>query len=249
MIMEKLRLIIGLLALLIGMFSIWGIAFAQTNTTTKASEKAENKREAAAITHVKEAVNVLQQVKSEHRMAAVLQQAKGLFIMPTYARFAVGLGGIGGVGVLVAKLENGTWSDPAFYNVGGINLGAQVGMELGAIVLVLKNEKALTSMMKKNAFSLNAEAGLTIEDWSKMAESSIGTGDIIVWSGAKGLFANAVSVGVKDIVFDHRLNHAYYHLETTAQEIIQGKIHNNQVVLLRDALRFLEHVTDKGVNP
>lgn len=253
MAVEKMKWIFSVLAILLAVLLVWATAWGQANQTMPVKfpatqvekNKLDQRREATAIRHVKESISVIEKMKLEPGMMNVMKQAKGLFIMPTYGRFAVGLGGSGGTGILVVRQNDGSWSDPAFFNVGGVNLGVQVGMERGTIGLVLKNQKAIDSFMYKNAFSLNAESGLTIEEWSKSAQSSVGSGDILVWSDAKGLFANAVSIGIKDIVFDRRRTQAYYHQEITAKEIAEAKIHHTQTQDLHKALKFPEPISNK----
>lgn len=253
---DKLRWVVYALALLLGAVLVWSVfwsvAWSQTSQSGSHSVtdiNVDKKREATAIRHVKESVAVIEKMKTEPNMGPLLNQAKGIFIMPTYSRFAVGLGGSGGVGILVVRRDKGTWSEPAFFNVGGLNLGVQVGMERGAIGLILMNEKAITSFMHNNVFSLNADSGLTIEDWTKRAQGSIGSGDIVAWSGVKGLFGNAVSIGINDIVFDARRTQAYYHRATTVQEITEGKIHSTQTSGLPQILKFPEPISSKSSVP
>ena len=251
MILEKIKLLAIGCAGALGITLLYNFALAQTSETTTQDAPAtivDKKREATAIRHVNESVQVIEKMKAEPGMGNLLRQAKGLFIMPTYGRMAIGIGGSGGAGILIVRQENGTWSDPAFFNVGGINLGAQLGIERGVIGLILKNDKAISSFMRTNVFSLNADAGLTIEEWSKLAHSSIGSGDIVAWSGAKGLFGNAVSIGINDIVFDKRRTKAYYHQDATAQDIVRGKVKNTQAGVLKDALKFTEAELKKSSN-
>jgi lipid-binding SYLF domain-containing protein len=241
--MEKLKIVVAVGALFLTIMAVLDFASAQsTDATAQAvpTTIADKKREATAIRHVNEAVAVIEKMKAEPQMGNLLKQAKGLFIMPTYGRLAVGVGGSGGAGILIVRQENGTWSDPAFYNVGGLSLGVQLGMERGAIGLILRNDKAIKSFMRTNVFSLNADAGLTIEEWTKLTHASVGAGDIVAWSGAKGLFGNAVSIGINDIVFDKRRTKSYYHQEATAQDVANGKVKNTQASVLRDALKFTE---------
>jgi lipid-binding SYLF domain-containing protein len=243
MISEKLKIVVAVGVLFFAIMTVDSFSSAQSTDATVQTVPAtvaDKKREATAIRHVNEAVAVIEKMKAEPQMGDLLKQAKGLFIMPTYGRLAVGVGGSGGAGILIVRQESGTWSDPAFYNVGGINLGVQIGMERGAIGLILKNDKAIKSFMRTNVFSLNADAGLTIEEWTKLTHVSVGSGDIVVWSGAKGLFGNAVSIGINDIIFDKRRTKSYYHQEATAQDVVNGKVKNTQAIVLRDALKFAQ---------
>ena len=64
--------------------------------------------EATAVKHVNDAVAVAQKMLEEPRMKELLQQAKGVFIVPTYGRAALGVGASGGAGVLLIKRADGT---------------------------------------------------------------------------------------------------------------------------------------------
>lgn len=192
--------------------------------------------EVAAIKHVTNAAVVVQRMLQEPRMKELLQQAKGIFIVPSYGRAALAVGASGGSGVLVVRRAEGGWSDPLFYNIGGISAGAQIGAESGAIATVLINEKAVNKFLQKNAFSLNAESGLTIVNWTKLAQGSVGAGDVVVWAGTKGLYGNLVAVGVSDIRYNETLTNAFYHATVTPAEVISGKYTNPHADLLRNAL-------------
>jgi lipid-binding SYLF domain-containing protein len=192
--------------------------------------------EAAAMKHVTDGVGVVQRMLQEPRMRELLQQAKGIFIVPTYGRAALGVGASGGTGVLLMKRADGTWSDPVFYNIGGISAGAQVGAEGGAIALVLNNEKAVNKFMQKNAFALNADSGITIVNWSKIAQGSLGGGDVVAWAGTKGLYGNLVAVGVSDIRYNQTLTNAYYHQTVTPADVMAGKATNPASDSLKQAL-------------
>ena len=192
--------------------------------------------DASAIKHVNDANVVVQKMLQETHMKELLRQAKGIFIIPTYGQVAVGIGASGGAGVLLVKRPDGTWSDPAFYNSGGISAGVQVGAEGGAIAFVLNNEKAVNKFMQKNAFSLNASAGLTIVNWSKMAEGTAGSGDVVAWADTKGLYGNLVSVGVTDIRYNQKMTSAYYHQTITVADALAGKHTNSNADTLKQTL-------------
>lgn len=209
---------------------------AESRAAAKPATAGASKEEAAAAKHVSDAVKVVQRMLEEPRMKELLQQAKGIFIVPTYGRAALGIGASGGAGVLLVKRADGQWSDPAFYNIGGISAGAQVGAEGGAIAMVLNNEKAVNKFMQKNAFALSAAAGLTLVNWAKIAQGSLGDGDVVAWAGTKGLYGNLVAVGVSDIRYNQKLTNAYYHQTVSAADAVAGKYSNPQAEPLKQAL-------------
>ncbi len=252
MVTEKYKVRVIVTACLLAMTSLSDIAAAQSTSSSRSSPTQATanapgtKEEAAATKHVNDAVTVVRNMESEPGMNKLLQQSKGVFIMPTYGRAALGVGGSGGAGVLLVKRDGGTWSDPVFYNIGGINVGLQAGAEAGPIALVLNNDKAVDSFMQKNNFSLSADAGLTVVDWAKTAQGTVGTGDVVAWAGTKGLFGNVASIGVNDIRFNEGQTNAYYGQTVAARDVVNGKVKNPQADTLKQALAVRSTDTATG---
>jgi len=248
--MYKMRVIVT--ACILAMTSFSGIVAAQSTSASRSSDEQANanmsssKAEANAMKHVNDAVAVVRRMEAEPKMDNLLQQAKGILIVPTFARAALGIGGSGGAGVLLVKRDDGKWSDPAFYNIGGINVGAQLGAESGPIAMVLNNDKAVNSFLQKNNFSLSADAGLTVVNWTKVAQGSAGTGDVVAWAGTKGLFGNVVAIGLNDIHFNQNVTNAYYHQTVAARDITSGKVKTMQADALKQALANISTGTSSG---
>ena len=194
------------------------------------------KQEAVASQHVSDAVAVVRKMEGVDRMQGVLKSAKGIFIVPKYRRAAVGVGAAGGTGILLVRHDNGGWSDPVFYNAGGLSVGLQAGAEGGSLVLILNNDKAVNEFLKKNNFSVNAKAGLTVVRWNKMVQGTAGAGDVVVWSDTRGLFGDIATVEINDIRFNQNVTNAYYQRTLSATDVIKGKINNPQAAPLVEAL-------------
>jgi lipid-binding SYLF domain-containing protein len=189
-----------------------------------------------ASQRVSDALSVVRQLEAEPRMKQLLQQAKGVLIVPSYGRAALGVGAHGGAGLLLLKRSDGSWSGPAFYDLGGLTVGLQAGAEGGPLALVLNNEKAVNEFMKKNNLALSADAGLTVLNWSRLAQGTAGTGDVVAWSGTKGLFGDVAAVGINDIRFNQSLTNAYYGRTLSPREIAAGTVSNPQAEPLQQAL-------------
>lgn len=138
--------------------------------------------------------------------------------------------------VLVLKQADGTWSSPAFYNLGGLSDGLQVGAAAGPTALVLNIYKAVDDFMKRNNLSLIAEARLTVVNWAKLAQRSVGNGDVIAWTNIKRLFGDVVTVGVNDNRFNRTLTNAYYGRTITPRDVATGAVKNDQAQALQQAL-------------
>lgn len=212
-----------------GMTGASGSSGAPSGGSQSASGPADD-----TIQQVNNAAKVVKQMESDPQVKKLMQQAKGVFIVPQYGRGGLGIAGRGGEGVMLAK-NNGKWSHPVFYNFGGVSIGAQAGAEVGSIAMLLMNDKAVNNFMQDNKFSLTADAGLTIVNYTAKAQATAGRGDVIVWSDTKGAFAD-VAVGVIDINFDDDENQAFYKSQVSAKDIVGGNVRNLQAGVLINAL-------------
>ena len=214
-----------------------GAALAQVGSARDAATPGteRHKREMRKATeHVNQAVRVVQQMQESPDMRALLQRAKGVFVVPKYGGAALGVGARGGAGVLLVR-SGDTWSQPAFYNMGGISAGLQAGVEAGAIAFVLNDQKALNSFMQNNKFSLGADAGLTLADWSRRGEGSAGWGNITAWADTEGLFGG-VALNISDVDYDEDETAAYYQRQVAARDVLAGKVRNPHADTLRQTL-------------
>jgi SH3 domain-containing YSC84-like protein 1 len=164
---------------------------------------------------------LMDKLKADPDAARLLSHAKGILLVPNYARGGLVAGGSGGDGVMVEKTGVG-WTAPRFYNVGSISVGAQAGFEKGGVAFLLMSDKAAADFGQQNNFSLNAEAGYRISDAAAAVAADSEPGDIVVWSDTKGAFAGA-TVGVSDVNWDDGENQAYYGKRVTPADVAQGR--------------------------
>ena len=186
------------------------------------------------VQQVNEATAVVEKMKTDPELKKLLQQAKGVFIVPTYGRGGWGVGVRGGEGVMLTQ-SNNKWSNPVFYNLGGISIGIQGGAEAGSLAMLLMSDKAVNQFMTDNNFSLNVNAGLTVINYNGKAQLQAGNGDVIVWADTKGAFANA-TVGITDIHRDESDTQAFYKRTATVKEILDGSVTSAQANALKQAL-------------
>lgn len=182
---------------------------------------AEELREARE--EVREAQAFVREMLIEADLRGALAGAEGVLLVPDYGRGAVGVGGAGGSGVLYVR-QNGEWNGPAFYNIGSISLGLQAGATAGQIAMLLMTDRAVSSFKGNTTFSLDAEAGLTILDYSARGKASLGTQDVVLYSDTEGAFAG-VSLGASAITPDEEANRAFYgKAAVSPSEIMNGQL-------------------------
>jgi len=172
---------------------------------------------------VREALAVFQQMRQEPQMRDALVQASGVFVIPGYATAALVVGGAGGSGIMLEQ-RDGQWSPPAFYHIGSASLGLQAGVAAGPLAMLLMNDDAVRPFHDLSNFSLDAAAGVTLVDWSALAEATAGRGDVVVWSDMTGLVVD-LSVAVSTINFDEEATSRYYRQRVMSpSEVLAGEV-------------------------
>jgi lipid-binding SYLF domain-containing protein len=173
-------------------------------------------------------------MSADPKLKQLLAKAEGVYLVPEFGRGALVIGGRGGAGVVLAK-KNGKWTDPAFYDMGGISIGAQAGGSGGEVAFLLMSNGAVDAFKSGNKFSLNAGAGLSIVNYSANSQASWGKGDIILWSSTKGAYAGA-TVSVTDVNWADGNNKAYYGRKVDPSKILAGDVSTPDAAKLKAAL-------------
>src|SRR6185369_17651808 len=94
-------------------------------------------------------------------LLSLANRAKAVLIVPSLLKLSFFLGGHGGSGVLLARGPKGKWSNPAFYTIGGINYGFQLGAQSSELILTIMSEKGLKALLD-HELTLGADAGASI---------------------------------------------------------------------------------------
>lgn len=188
---------------------------------------------------VNDAAGTVRQMRAspEVRRAAVLRRALAVMVFPNVIRAGFLVGGEGGQGVLLARTGRG-WSDPAFYALGSLSVGAQVGVQDASIVLFIMTRRALDSLLNDNNFTLKATADfavITISQASQASQAQPHNADVVVWSQAAGLYAG-LTVDGTDIRQRLEYDRAYYRAPLSAARIVRGGAYNRGAGAIRASL-------------
>jgi lipid-binding SYLF domain-containing protein len=165
-----------------------------------------------------------------------LKNAKGILIYPQILKAGFILGGSGVTGVFLAKdQKGGDWSQPAFYTVGAVSFGLQIGGETAETVILAMTRKAVDSLYKSSA-KLGGDTSFAVGPVGAGAKSSV-MADFIAFSMSKGAYLGLNLEGSVVSVRDS-LNNAYYGKEVSPVQIIaQKKVSNKGSSALRAALK------------
>ena len=165
-----------------------------------------------------------------------LKDAKGILIYPQVIKGGFIVGGSGGTGVFLVKDEmTGDWSQPAFYTIGSVTLGLQIGGEASQIVVMAMSQKAIDSLLS-SSFKFGGDVSVALGPIGGGAKENI-TADFISFAKSKGLYAGINLEGSVVNVRDS-LNNAYYAKKTTPVDIIIKKeVSNDGSKELRETLK------------
>ena len=161
-------------------------------------------------------------------------KAKGIFIVPRMLRGGFIFGGSGGSGALLAQnRETGKWSDPAFYTMGSVSFGLQIGADSTEIILLVMSDKGMDAMLSKE-FKLGGDVTLAAGPIGRSAKAQ--TADILAYGRSKGAFAGLAIDGAV-IAPRYEWNNTYYGKEVTLVDIlINQTVTNPKAENLRTAL-------------
>lgn len=158
----------------------------------------------------------------------VMNNARGVMIVPELVQGGFIIGAAGGRGVLMSRTGRGDWSYPAFYGLGSGSVGLQVGGKVSEIVFIIRTEKGLHAIID-HKFKFGAEAGVTMvavgAGFEGASTSALGA-DIVAFANSNGLFAGASLEG-SYIDADNDWNALYYGQGATGKAILVDRRFSN----------------------
>jgi len=165
-----------------------------------------------------------------------IKNAKGVLIYPQVLKAGFILGGSGGTGVLLAKdSKTGEWSDPAFYTLGSVSYGLQIGGEAAEVVVLVMSQKGVDALLTSK-FKLGGDTSIALGPVGAGAKANI-TADFISFAKSKGLYAG-LNLDGSYLDVRENLNKAYYGKEATPVDIIVKKsVRNLEAVPLKEELK------------
>ena len=170
-----------------------------------------------------------------------LDRAKGVLIFPQIIKGGFIWGGSGGTGVLLVRdEETGNWGEPAFYTIGSVTFGLQIGGEASEVVVLAMTQKAIDSLLS-SSFKLGGDASIALGPIGGGAKANADipsvTGDFLSFVKSKGLYAGLNLEGSVIAVRDS-LNKAYYGRDVRPADIIvKQDVSNSKSAELRETLK------------
>ena len=168
----------------------------------------------------------------------LIGRAAGVLIVPHIVKAGFFFGGEGGNGVLVGH-HGKVWSQPAFYTMGSASFGLQIGVQVSEMLLILRTQKALQSVVNDH-YKVGANAAISVATLGSSAESASSgeLADIVVWASSSGAYAG-ISINGSLIESRPAWNRAYYGRDVSVADILANRVSAAGTASLRAALAGL----------
>ena len=168
-------------------------------------------------------------------------RAKGVLIFPQVIKGGFIFGGSGGTGVFVVRDEKRSdWSNPAFYTIGSVTFGLQIGGEAAEVVMLAMTQKAVDTLLSSSV-KLGGDASIALGPIGGGAKAGVAvptvTADFVSFARSKGLYAGLNLEGAV-VAVRNTLNRAYYGKDVRPADIVvKQDVRNKGAAELQEALK------------
>lgn len=187
---------------------------------TVAAQQEEEKRIQESGVVLKEILDIPDNMPQD-----LLEKAECVMVLPSVKKFAIGIGGSAGKGVLTCREGDrftGKWSAPAMFRLEGLNVGLQLGGQATDFVLLVMNTKGGDALLGSKV-KLGADAAAAAGPKGRTATAATDAqmkAEILSYSRSRGLFGG-ISLEGSTLRQDNGANKKLYGREITAREIVR----------------------------
>lgn len=215
------KFLIPVIVLLVIFLAICGSAYAQD--LTKEEERINKSIEAFQ-----------EMVAKENKIGAMgelLQSARGIAIFPKLTKIGFGVGVQFGEGLVLHKdQQNQKWYGPAFVEIKTASVGAQIGIQDVALVLIIMDEAGIEGF-KKTDFEIGANISISPGPTGDTLDKGANFNDsVYTYSYKEGLYAGFTLEG-SVIHADRSANKAFYGTDISGEEILENREPESKTVL------------------
>ena len=189
------------------------------NVLPACAQKKENERVANAGRVMSDILRIPDNIPSD-----LLQKAECVIVLPSVLKFALGIGGSYGRGLIVCRSGddfNGPWGAPSMIALEGGSFGLQLGGQATDFVLLVMNRRGAQGILSSKV-QLGADASAAAGPKGREAAAATDAtmrAEILTYSRSRGLFAG-VSLEGSTLRPDNDANKKLYKKELHARDIV-----------------------------
>jgi lipid-binding SYLF domain-containing protein len=139
---------------------------------------------------------------------------------------------------MIARNEDGSWSQPTFFTIGSFSFGFQAGGEASEIILLVMTQRGMEHLLSTTV-KFGADVSVAAGPIGGGAKAQ--TTDILAFARSRGLYGG---VSLEGAVMKERRswNEAYYNARVTPADIIyRQRVSNPASASLQNAVWALAH--------
>ena len=197
-------------------------ALAASATSTPAQSREQDRLAESAVV-LKEVLGMPDGVPKN-----LLDRAECIIVFPSVKKFAIGVGGSYGRGVMTCRTGehfDAQWSAPSMMALEGGSFGLQLGGQATDFVLLIMNERGASSVLRSKV-KLGADASAAAGPKGRTAGASTDIAlraEILTYSRSRGLFAG-VSLEGSTLRVDGDANEKIYNRAIEPRSIVTGGV-------------------------
>jgi len=178
-------------------------------------------------------LSVMSENKDLENFNEYLNNSKALLIFPSVYEGGFFFGAKGGNGILLVR-NNGEWTGPFFFTIGGLSIGLQFGVKTGKMIMSIMSDRGLTSILKERVkFGVDLDIAVINEGVGFSADSTLRLADIFSFSDNDGLFLGGSLEG-SYIQPRNDYNYSLYRKNISPEDIINNThLDNNSKELVK----------------
>ena len=210
-----------------------GLAAALIIAIAPAHAKSKGEKAEGLVTKAAETVSYFAQDSAYEPLWDLADGAKAMVIVPRSFRGGFMFGASGGNAVMIARNEDGSWSEPTFFTIGSVSFGFQIGGEMSESILLVMTQRGVEQLLSTSV-KLGGDLSLAAGPIGGGAKAQ--TVDVLAFSRSRGLYGG-VSLEGAILKARHSWNREYYGAEVSPVDIIyREKVSRPQSAVLQNAV-------------
>ena len=196
---------------------LFGLGSIQARADAKTDERLDNSRKV---------FETFVDIKEQMIPTWLMERAYGIVVVPRVIKGALIIGGRGGKGVFAVRNPDGSWSDPVFVTLGGVNVGFQWGVQSTDVILVLMSRKSVEGIADGKV-TLGADASVAAGPIGRTASANTDASfnaQVLSYSRSEGMFAGVALDGSILAIDDTANEVAYGQSDIRASQILEGQV-------------------------
>ena len=170
---------------LLGIIAAAFAVFSATALTAPAEARSKGEKAERLVVKAAETVSYFAQDSAYEPMWDLADNAKAMVVIPRSLRGGFMFGASGGNAVMVARNEDGGWSEPTFFTIGSISFGFQAGGEASEIILLVMTQRGVEQLLSTSV-KLGGDLSLAAGPVGGGAKAQ--TADILAFARSRGLY-------------------------------------------------------------